>query len=55
MLDPVTMQTDTLVSRDGFISRASFSPDGKSVVVMGTPEAFGGIGKKTCLRAESRA
>lgn len=45
MLDPVTMQTDTLVSRDGFISRASFSPDGKSVVVMGTPEAFGGIGK----------
>ncbi|MBQ0023184.1 MAG: S9 family peptidase [Prevotellaceae bacterium] len=39
-----TMQVDTLISHDGFISSASFSPDGKQVVVSGSPEALGGIG-----------
>ncbi len=39
-----TMQLDTLVNRDGFLSDASYSPDGKQVALMGTPEALNGIG-----------
>jgi len=39
-----TMQLDTLVSRDGFLSDASYSPDGKQVMISGTPEALNGIG-----------
>ncbi|MGM9802564.1 MAG: S9 family peptidase, partial [Muribaculaceae bacterium] len=39
------MSTDTIVADDGFIQRAQFSPDGKEVLVTGSPEAFGGIGK----------
>ena len=45
MLDLETMQTKTLVSDDGFISEAAFSPDASAVAVKGSPEAFGGIGK----------
>lgn len=45
MLDLETMQTKTLVSDDGFIAEASFSPDARTVAVKGSPEAFGGIGK----------
>ncbi len=44
-LDLTTMKADTLVSRDGFIGRASFSPDGRKVLLTGYPEALGGIGK----------
>jgi len=44
-LDLSTMKADTLVSRDGFIGRASFSPDGRKVLLTGYPEALGGIGK----------
>ena len=44
-LDLTTMQTDTLVKGDGFISSASFSPDGKEVLISGSPESLGGIGK----------
>jgi len=44
-LDIATMKADTLVNADGFISRAIFSPDGKKVIVAGSPEALGGIGK----------
>ena len=40
-----TYAVDTIVSRDGFVSDASFSPDGRQVLVKGTPEAFEGIGK----------
>ncbi len=44
-LDLETLQTDTLVDRDGFIGRAFFSPDGKRVALTGSPESLGGIGK----------
>lgn len=43
-LDLNSMQLDTLVSHDGFISNASFSPDGKYVAITGSPECLGGIG-----------
>lgn len=44
-LDTRNMKVDTLVEDDGFISNACFSPDGKSVAITGSPEAFAGIGK----------
>ena len=44
-LDVCTMQADTLVKDDGFISNALFSPDGKQVLITGSPECLGGIGK----------
>ncbi len=44
-LDVQTMKVDTLVSDDGFISGATFSPDGKSIAITGSPESFNGIGK----------
>ncbi len=40
-----TMATDTLVSREGFLGAAQFSPDGQQVLLTGSPEAFGGVGK----------
>ena len=40
-----TLATDTLVNREGFINLAHFSPDGKQLLIMGSPEAFDGIGK----------
>ena len=39
------LAVDTLVAQDAFMGGASFSPDGKSVLITGGPEAFGGIGK----------
>ena len=39
-----TMRLDTLWLDDKFASQAQFSPDGKSVLIFGAPEAFGGIG-----------
>ena len=36
---------DTLVFEDGFINRAQYSPDGKSILISGSPEALKGIGK----------
>ena len=44
-LDRTTMQADTLVREDAFISSAQYSPDGRSILVIGSPEAFSGIGK----------
>ena len=44
LLEPATGKVDTLVCHDGFIGSYLFSPDEKQVVVLGTPEAFGGIG-----------
>ena len=44
-LDLQTMQADTIVSDDGFISDAKLSHDGRTLAVKGSPEAFGGIGK----------
>ena len=44
-LDLNTMQVDTLVEKGEFVNGGQFSPDGKSVLLSGSPEAFGGIGK----------
>lgn len=43
-LDLETLQLDTLVNRDGFVSGAKYSPDGKQVLISGTPECLDGIG-----------
>ena len=40
-----TLAVDTLVEGDGFLSGARFSPDGRQVLLTGSPEALGGIGK----------
>lgn len=45
-IDLETLAVDTLVSREGFIGNAHFSPDGQQMLIAGTPEAFNGIGKK---------
>ncbi len=44
LLDPATMQADTLVRRDGFVGSVQWSADGEWLVFSGSPEAFGGIG-----------
>ena len=44
-LDLNTMQVDTLVSDDGFLNGAKFSPDGRQVLINGSPECLNGIGK----------
>ena len=44
-LDMQTMQCDLLIDRDGFIDAAVFSPDASEILVMGSPECLGGIGK----------
>ncbi|MBR6494404.1 MAG: S9 family peptidase, partial [Prevotella sp.] len=44
-LDLQTMKADTIVKDDGFIASAKFSPDGKTLAVKGSPEAFNSIGK----------
>lgn len=44
-LDVNTLQAETLVKDDGFISNALFSPDGKQILISGSPECLGGIGK----------
>lgn len=43
-LDMKTLMTDTLVSYDGEIGSACYSPDGKQLFVTGGPNSFGGIG-----------
>ncbi len=43
-LDLNTMRTDTLCKRDAHATEAWFSPDGRKVLFLGAPEAFGGIG-----------
>ena len=40
-----TLETELLVEKDGFIHSGQFSPDGTQVLITGTPESFGGIGK----------
>lgn len=44
MLNLETMHVDTLWTDEPFAYRASFSPDNKSILITGAPEAFGGIG-----------
>lgn len=43
-LDLVTLSQETLWEKEGFAGTAIFSPDGKSVLIEGSAEAFGGIG-----------
>lgn len=43
-MDLATMEVECLVENDGFISSASFSPDGSKVLITGSPECLGGIG-----------
>lgn len=40
-----TLQIDTLVKDDYFMGRAYYSPDASQVLIMGGPEALGGVGK----------
>jgi len=44
-IDLQTLSVDTLVRNEGFLGRGCFSPDGKQVLIGGSPEAFGGIGE----------
>ena len=44
ILDLHTMKVDTLWTDEKFVNTALFSPDAKSVIITGAPEAFGGIG-----------
>ena len=44
-LDLTDMSVDTLVDKGEFVNGGMFSPDGKSVLLTGSPEAFDGIGK----------
>ena len=39
------MKVDTLFYEDRFLGGAGYSPDGKQLLLTGSPEAFGGIGK----------
>ena len=45
-LDVQTLEAECLIEDDGFIRGASYSPDGRQLVLTGSPEAFGGIGMK---------
>lgn len=46
LLDLATMQADTLFAHEGFANQGQWSPDGKSIVFQGSPEAFNGIGQR---------
>lgn len=39
------MSVETLIEKGEFLNSAQFSPDGKSILVRASPEAFNGIGK----------
>lgn len=43
-IDLATLKADTIVSADGFVNSALFSPDGTKILVSGTPESLGGVG-----------
>ena len=44
-IDLATLTTDTLLSHEGFLGGAYFSPDGRQVLLTGSPDAFHGIGR----------
>ena len=44
-LDLNSLQTETLIDKGEFVGGAQFSPDGKSILLTGSPESFDGIGK----------
>lgn len=41
----ITPKVETLIEKGEFLNSAQFSPDGKSILVSASPEAFNGIGK----------
>ena len=43
-MDAATFKVDTLLTCAGFLNAASFSPDGRQVLFVGTPEAFDRLG-----------
>lgn len=45
LMDLSTLDSEVLIDKDGFFAGAWFSPDGKKVLLKGTPEAFDAIGK----------
>ena len=44
LMDLESLETEVLVEKDGFMQGAMFSPDCKSILLTGSPEAFGKIG-----------
>lgn len=44
-VDLATLRVDTLVAWDPYVNRGAYSPDGKRLLVVGSPSAFGGVGK----------
>lgn len=44
LMDAATLHVDTLLTGEGFLGSGTFSPDGRQILFMGTPEAFGRIG-----------
>lgn len=44
-LNLATMDIETVIDRDGFISNAIFTADGKNIIAQGSPECLGGVGK----------
>ncbi len=45
IMDLATLQTEKIIDSDGFVGACSFSPDGKRLLLQGSPESLGGIGK----------
>lgn len=45
-LELETLNLETIVEQDGFVNAAYFTADGKNIVLQGSPECLGGIGKK---------
>ncbi len=43
--DTQTLALDTIVAPSGFLSGATYSPDGKSLLITGAPDLFDGIGR----------
>ena len=44
-LDLTTMKADTLIKEDPYLSGAYYSPDNSQVLLIASPDAFGGIGR----------
>lgn len=44
-IELATLKTDTLVDWDPYLNGASYSPDGKQLLLFGGPDALGGVGR----------
>ena len=44
-IDLATMEADTLVEWDASLSSGSYSPDGQQLLLLGGPDALGGVGR----------